>query len=279
MQIRLTAVPALASLLLGLMLAAPAAVAHEFWMSSLPGPAGSARLQLLVGEYFEGSRVGFTREHAAAMRHYTGAGVEDLLPRLPRDGMLEALALPALRPGMHLIAYDSHPSLITLPAGRFHAYLHDEGLDAIVRWREEHGLADRPGRERFRRHVKHLICVGDAGAMNSQVHAVGTGQRLEILPRFQAGDLRPGADLPLAVSFDGRPLAGALLKAWHRRSGQTTLIRAHTDGQGQATIDLPYAGEWMFSVVHMIPAEGTADADWDSFWGNLTLTVREGGCR
>jgi hypothetical protein len=29
----------------------------------------------------------------------------------------------------------------------------------------------------------------------------------------------------------------------------------------------------MVSVVHMIPARGVANADWDSFWGNLTFAL------
>jgi hypothetical protein len=51
------------------------------------------------------------------------------------------------------------------------------------------------------------------------------------------------------------------------------LIKARTDAAGVVAISLPYAGEWMVSVVRMIPATGAPNADWDSYWGNLTFLL------
>ena len=73
--------------------------------------------------------------------------------------------------------------------------------------------------------------------------------------------------------FDGKPLVNRLVKAWYKHDGQTLLIRTHSDSGGQVAFNFPYAGPWMLSVVHMLPATETADADWDSFWGNLTFDL------
>ncbi|TFV86894.1 DUF4198 domain-containing protein [Oxalobacteraceae bacterium OM1] len=261
--------------LLGLLAAffSAAAWAHEFWMESQPAvvqAGGSALLKLEVGEYFEGSQAGFSGTHTAAMRHYHGDETDDLVKRLPADGTLPVFGLPALQPGTHLIAYDSQPSLITLAPDKFHAYLHDEGLDAIIRQREASGTAALPGRERYRRNVKHLL---RAGGQSDATYAVRAGQRLEIVPLSDPYAKRPGDTLAFQLLFDGRPLAGALVKAWHKRSGQTTLARVRTDQGGKAAVNLPYAGVWMLSVVHMIKAVDTKEADWDSFWGNLTFSL------
>ena len=75
--------------------------------------------------------------------------------------------------------------------------------------------------------------------------------------------------------FDDKPVAGALLRAWHHHDNQTVSIRALSDANGIVTYSLPYAGPWMISTVHMIAAENTTEADWDSFWGNLMFDVPE----
>jgi hypothetical protein len=87
--------------------------------------------------------------------------------------------------------------------------------------------------------------------------------------------LAPGDALRVRVDFEGKPLAGALLKAWHKHSGQTVIIRAATAADGVATVNLPYTGAWMVSVVHMVAAKGVKDIDWDSMWGNLSFVMPE----
>lgn len=259
-------------------LTSQAALAHEFWMESAPRvlKAGdAAHLTLRVGEYFEGEQVGFSNTHAAAMRHYASGKVTDLGMRLPRTAAAE-FRLPSLQPGAHLIAFDSQPSLITLSADKFHAYLHEEGLDAVIRQREADGTHRAEGRERYRRHVKHLLQVG---GRSGDSHAVRTGQRLELLPLADPHRKAAGDALGFRLLFDGQPLAGALIKAWHKGSTQTTVVRVRSAGNGEAAIALPYAGNWMISVVHMVPAGGAAEADWDSFWGNLTFSLPERGRR
>ncbi len=247
--------------------------AHEFWLWSEPfSPAvgASARLTLNVGEYFVGDLVGFGAQNAASMRRYA-AGVNQDLSTRARSAVVRPdfrLDLPAA--GTHLVAFDSNPTLITLAADKFHAYLHEEGLDAIVQQREDAKTAAMPGRERYRRCAKALLKVG---GRSDATYAVRTGQRLEILPLADPLAKAAGEALEFALLFDGRPIVKRLVKAWHKRDGQTIVIRAHSDAAGKVVFNLPYAGPWMISVVHMIPAADTADADWDSFWGNLTFEV------
>ena len=261
------------ALALAAMTVSPPALAHEFWLWSEPfSPAlgSSARLTLNVGEYFVGDLVGFGAQNAAAMRRYA-AGVNQDLSNRARSGVVRPdfrLDLPGA--GAHLVAFDSTPSQITLAADKFHAYLHEEGLDVIVQQREDAKTAAMPGRERYRRCVKTLLKVG---GISDATYALRTGQRLEILPLVDPLVKAAGEPLAFALLFDGRPIVKRLVKAWHRRDGQTIVIRAHSDASGKAVFNLPYAGPWMISVVHMIPATDTADADWDSFWGNLTFEV------
>jgi uncharacterized GH25 family protein len=257
-------------------------LAHEFWFEPVTAPltAGdTARLDLRVGEFFEGESLGFSVPQTVALRQYTAAGSKDLRSLLPPPsrGAIPTLNLPSLAPGTHLVSFDSQPSQISLPADRFHAYLHDEGLDFIKAQREAAGTAEKPGRERYRRHVKTLLRVGSASAATAagtdMTYATRTAQRLEIVPSNDPLAMKPGDALGVQVFFDDKPLAGALLKAWNKQGGQTLIIRGKTSVDGKAAFNLPYAGGWMISVVHMVPSSGVKDIDWDSHWGNLSFNV------
>jgi Domain of unknown function (DUF4198) len=282
------------SLCLGL-LGAAAAHAHEFWIEPVTqalSAGDSVRLALRVGEFFDGERVGISASQAVALRHVSQDGSQrDLRALLPAAPVGE-LAVPLTTLGTHLIAYDSQPSEIELSADTFHAYLHDEGLDFIKAQRQAAGQAAEPGRERFRRHIKTLLAVGtdrsQAGKPGQasrtatarspdKAWATRVGQRLEIMPLADPLRMKPGGSLAVQILFDDQPLAGALVRAWHRQSGQTMIIRARTSPDGKAEFTLPKAGGWMISVVQMVPATGPGAngqrIDWDSHWGNLTFAV------
>jgi uncharacterized GH25 family protein len=268
---------ALLGFLLGL---APCLQAHEFWLKPIPSPQAvgdSVNLRLEVGEFFTGEPAGFSIPSARILRHYApGQAVEDLRPFLPANAPEAEVALALDAPGTHLLVYDSAPQTITLNSDKFHAYLHDEGLDFVKIQREMAGTANQPGRERYQRHIKTLIAVEpvtETVPAPGSTYAIHAGQRLELTPLRNPLEMAPGERLPLKVMFDNRPLEGALVKAWHRQSSQLVTIRATTSNQGDVAFDLPFAGDWMLSVVHMIPAaeDATEGVDWDSFWGNLTF--------
>ena len=269
------------------------AQAHEFWINPVPNPlqvGDTARLTLQVGEFFRGDTLPFAGPQTVALRQYSEAGVRDLAPFLAVRAALPVLALPLATVGTQMVIFDSQPNFISLPADTFHAYLHDEGLDFIKATRIAAGAAAKPGRERYRRFVKTLVRVDAAAAQpdsaagpaaKDMTYAVRAGQRLELVPLSDPLTMAPGDALGVQVLFEGAPLAGALVKAWNKggagaggqREGQTVIVRATTSADGQVNVNLPYAGPWMVSVVHMVPAVGVKDIDWDSLWGNLSFSV------
>jgi hypothetical protein len=247
-------------------------LAHEFWAMAQPfHPAANepVSVRFHVGEQFKGDVVPLSRPQAAMLTLFNGTESFDMRPQLPVDRTLPELqfALPAK--GSWLLAYDSHPNAITMQAEKFHAYLHDEGLDHVIRQREAAGKEREPARELFRRNVKVLM---RAGSRSSAAFAVRTRQRFEILPQQDPQALRPGGKLDLAVYFDGKPANGVLLKAWHQRERELLTIRATTDASGKAVVHLPYAGTWMLSAVYMVAAS-SREADWESYWANLTFAL------
>ena len=264
------------SLALLLLLAPLAASCHEFWMlpkSFVVAPGGKTSLTLASGEDFRGNKVTFSAPVVAVLRQFSSGQTTDLRPRIPAEGELRELPLTLREPGTHVIAFDTQPSSIVLPAEKFNTYLRDEGLESIVRQRKASGQEGAEGRERFRRNIKTLIQVGGAADEN---YARRTGQRLEIVPLANPFARRQGDTLGFRVIFDGKPLAHALVQAWHKRGNQTSIIKMKTDRRGKASVALPLPGAWMISVVHMVPAKGSPEHDWDSYWGNLTFALAEG---
>ena len=258
--------------------------AHEFWFAPIASPqvAGhNVTLRLEVGEYFNGDAAGFSIPTTHALRHFTAKNpVEDLKPFLPAKEREAEVELALDTPGTHLLVYDSVPLHIKLEAGKFNAYLRDEGLDVVMAQREKTGTSGQPGRERYRRHIKTLVQVGpahQAAQALDPTYAKHASQRLEIIPLHNPLALAPGQSLPARIEFDDKPLAGALVKAWHKHNGQLVVIRAITSSQGEVVFNLPQAGDWMVSLVHMIPAVDSDDegVDWDSFWGNLSFNLPE----
>ena len=265
------------ALALAAWLAAAPGSAHEFWIRAEPDGPARTRLQLFVGEALAGDRVAWTREHVQALRLHGAAGAQDLLERVPGPDARApefALALPGT--GTRVLAYESHPSEVTLEPGLFHAYLREEGLEAIARERTARGQAGQPGRERFRRSAKIVLRAAgpaDAGAL------VATGQRMELLPLQDPGRSAPGATLPFEARWRGQPLAGVLVKAWHRGGDQTTLVRATTDSQGRVRLRLPFAGSWLLNAVHMVAAPAGDSVDWESDWASLAFEIALPGRR
>ena len=257
-------------------LIAPNVSAHEFWMWAdpfFPKRGADANITLNVGEYFKGDLIGFATINAAAVHRYSEGKVENLQERILPNVILPGLELNFAKAGTHMVSFDSYSSQIVLPADKFSAYLHDEGLDDIIRQREKSGNAATPGRERFWRCVKTLLSVG---GKSDATHAVQTNQRIEIVALsdpFSKSKQRTGLDFLLL--FDGKPLAAALVKAWHKEDGQTMMIRATSSVDGKVHFNLPLDGGWMLSVVHMIPVTDSADVDWDSYWGNLSFSLRQ----
>ncbi len=252
------------------LLATGAASAHEFWM--LPSAfqlqrPGRVPVSLWVGEQFEGERVGIHAGLVASLRRHDAAGMAELASAVP-DGAIGEWPVVVPRAGTALISLDSHPSSIVLSADTFHAYLREEGLEHVIRAREAAGTAKSPARERYRRHVKTLVQVGEP---REAVHSRRIGQRLEIVALSDPLRLPADGKLEFQVWFDGQPLASALVKLWHRRDGELLTIRARTQADGRVVATLPWPGVWMASVVHMTAAPDTADFDWDSYWGNLTF--------
>jgi uncharacterized GH25 family protein len=129
-----------------------------------------------------------------------------------------------------------------------------------------------PGRELYRRSCKLWLSGADPRRITRPY-----GLPLELVP-----DTDPTAASRIAfhVLYEGKPLAGALVRAWRRPPGVAETdslgpVRSgKTDPTGRVSLDLRGDGRWLISTVHMVPSPDPALADWQSTWASLTFERR-----
>jgi uncharacterized GH25 family protein len=95
---------------------------------------------------------------------------------------------------------------------------------------------------------------------------------LELIPEKDPYTLAPGAELPVRLLYQGKPLAGALVVALglHSTDGK---LAARSGPDGRVRLRLPDAGFWLIKAVHMVPAPPETGVDWESLWASLTFDL------
>jgi uncharacterized GH25 family protein len=172
--------------------------------------------------------------------------------------------------GLHWIGYQSNPYPVALEAAKFEDYLRDEGLEAIIESRKKNGQSAAPGRERFYRCAKALLDTPSAAP--STLFATPLGFTLELVPGRNPYSLHAGGELPLSISFRGKPMANILVVAMSKDDPEKA-VRARTDAKGRATLRLARAGFWLIKAVHMEPAPPDSGVDWESWWASITFEL------
>jgi hypothetical protein len=246
------------------------ASAHDFWIEPStyhPGVPSLLGVRLHVGERFgRGEPYARSPSH---IRSFVMAGPSGTRPVLGRSGDDPAGLARVDAPGVYVIGYRSNHGTVELEAARFEEYLREEHLEEVSRRRAQRGQRDAPGREAFSRCAKAIVVAGDG---NDEGYDRVLGFTLELVPEQSPTSLRPGDELSIRLLYDGRPLPDAHVAAVNAAAGGAR-SEGRTDTEGRARLRLDRDGVWLVRSVHMIPAAGGLDADWESFWASLTLHI------
>lgn len=243
--------------------------AHDMWLEPstyAPETGDIVPVRLRVGQHFLGDPL--TRD-SALIKAFVYEDATGRRPLVGRDGADPAGFLRVAAPGVTVVGYASNPSTVTLTADTFNQYLQEEGLDHVAAARKTRGQTGAGVREMFSRCAKSLVLTGDAGP--------GPGDRrlgftLELLAEANPYTLRPGETLPIRLTYENRPLQGALVVAINKRSPSQTRT-ARTDADGRVRLQLPVDGTWLVKAVHMVEAPAGSQADWASYWASLTFQL------
>ena len=243
--------------------------AHEFWM--IPHDAQShvdaqVLFELRIGSGIPGKQTTRIPGLVADFSAFDSQGRYDV------SGHDNSLVIGHLRPrhaGATIAALRTNEAQISLPASEFEEYLREEGLDKIIRQRQQDGESDQPDNELYSRCAKSIILVDG----QSQGFDRAVGMPLELIPMTEPLGYQPQQAYRLHLLRDGKPLAGAQVKA-QLRGEQVYQLKSMTDASGVAVFTLPEPGVWLFSSVDMEPSQNP-DADWQSLWASVTIDIGE----
>lgn len=203
---------------------------------------------------------------------FSAEGVRNLLASPVPDGQIPIAEISAPKPGNYLITMERNPSVITLAAKKFTAYLQEEGLDEIARQRKQSSEQGKPGRERYSRYLKSLVEVG--GQRDDAFRRV-VGHRLEIVPEANPYELKQGDLLRVRVLFEGQPLKGVRVFAHNKERGAIRSQATATTDDGAASFTLNGSGRWLIRLVHMRRCRtDCSDVDWESFWTSYSFGMK-----
>jgi len=121
-----------------------------------------------------------------------------------------------------------------------------------------------------------LLLLGGPVAQSQTDRLLGLS--LELVAERNPYLLKAGGILPVRILYKNQPPSGVLVMALNQRH-PTARVAARSDKAGRVQLGLSQPGPWLIKAVHMIPATGTADRQWDSFWASLTCEVPEGAGR
>jgi uncharacterized GH25 family protein len=257
-----------ALVVLGALLASPA-LSHDFWIepSSFHPAAGSElAVSLRVGEHFRGEPVPRADPRIVKFVLSSASGETPIggFPGTDPAGLIRVST-----PGLSVIGYRSQRSSITLEPEKFEKYLADEGLDHVLEIRKSRGERGKPGTEVYSRCAKSLVAVNGTGESGFDR---ALGLTLEIVAEANPVKLRAGGTMRVRILHEGKPLAGALVKAIALEDPDNTLS-ARSGKDGRVALRLARKGVWLVKAVHMVPAPKETGADWESLWASLTFEL------
>ena len=259
-------------LLLTLLIAGPV-LAHDTWIIPFTfrlSPGSSTDVRLATSEAFPSSEAAASPDRISSFILRQRSGTTPV-EGYRVDGTFLVARVTPTEPGHTVLIAETKPRAFVLEPKIFNQYLQDEQLTAILRARADRGQTSSPGRERYQKIAKTILCVG---SVSDSLHAQPNDLWLEIIPERDPCSLRAGDSLPVQVLFQGRPLAGAHVAAGYPGvTGHKYPLWVLTDFSGRATISLDRPGLWFARVLHMIPVTNDTEADWRSAFSTLTFEV------
>jgi uncharacterized GH25 family protein len=192
------------------------------------------------------------------------------------DKVTSYLDMTAGAPGTYVVGVSTAPKIIELSADNFEEYLRHDGIEDTLKARQDAKVPRTSVRERYSKHVKTILQVGDA---QSDDYAKPLGFPAEILLAKNPGGVKVGDTLAFKALIKGQPMGGQLVYASYEGAptggatvGHPGAQRLRTDAAGGASFKVTHSGRWYVTLINMQPATG--DATYESNWATVTFEIR-----
>jgi uncharacterized GH25 family protein len=234
---------------LALLLCAGALQAHDLFLklqTYFLEPGQNVSVALLNGT-FAGSENPVSRDRMADVS-IVGPGQEVQHPPATSwrdDETTSYLDFRTGAPGTYVIGVSTRSRMIELSADDFNEYLEHDGVLDILEARERVGELDKPAREKYSKHVKAVVQIGDtpSGSYTQRLR-----YPVELVPLSNPTRLRKGDHFEVLFLRDGVPV-------------------------GVFRFELTERGRWYVRLIHMERSREEG-VDYESNWTTLTFQVR-----
>ena len=174
--------------------------------------------------------------------------------------------------GTYVIGASTKPNRIDQSADDFNLYLADDGIPDVLAARKQAGELQKPARERYHKHVKAILQVGD---VRTDDYKKTFGYPAELVPLENPYALTKGATLRVRTLVDGKPAANQFVQYGGMNSADKGIEQksVRSNAEGVASIPLSVAGTWYVKFISMTRVQRDS-VDYESKWATLTFQVR-----
>lgn len=174
--------------------------------------------------------------------------------------------------GTYVVGVSTKASVIELSGDDFNLYLKDDGIPDMLEARTRAGELNKPARERYSKHVKTLIQVGQA---RSAHYATVMGYPAELVPLENPYSLSTGGTLRVRTLVDGKPAGNQYVLYGGQTASDAGIEQKNTrsNAEGIASIPLSQGGTWYVKFINMVPVRGDSVTH-ESKWATITFQVR-----
>ncbi|WP_323766683.1 DUF4198 domain-containing protein [Antarctobacter sp.] len=248
--------------------------AHEFWIEPQAfelAEGAPVMAQTLVGTELKGATYSYNPQNFTRFEIVTDAGVQPVEGRL---GDKPALNMVPEGSGLATIVHVTRDYSLTYREWeKFTNFCEHKDFTWAIDRHLERGLGQERVYERYSRHAKSLVALGDGAGADREV-----GLLTEIVAEANpyTDDLSGG--FPVRVLYQGAPRADVQVELFERDASDAVTIRLYrTDDQGRAEVEVKPGHFYLVDAVVMRELEVAGDTDpaWESLWASLTFEVPE----
>jgi hypothetical protein len=259
---------------LGILLLAATAFAHDLFLRLdryFVPPNTPVSIRVLNGTFVK-SEGSVARDRLREITLASGGSTQRLDHALWSDSSktTSTLSLQTRAAGTYVVGASVSPRLIELSAKDFNEYLEHDGIPDVLAARRRNGELTKPARERYHKHVKAILQVGDA---RSADFGARFGYPAELVPLSNPYEARVGGTIAFRSFVDGAAAARQWVVAGSDPGTGRIAERGYrADSAGVVRVPITRRGQWYVKFIHMVPVQDSVD--YESKWASLTFEVR-----
>jgi len=175
--------------------------------------------------------------------------------------------------GTYVAGISTKPRAIELSGEDFTDYLEHEGLTGINSDRKKQGISDQAAHEKYAKHVKAILQVGDT---RTDHFSTQLDYPIEFIPLKNPYDLSVGDDMACRLLYRGKPLANQTVHISSRKNREEkgeAETSSKTNHNGEVSFTIANEGHWYIATIYMLESK-EANLDYESNWTTLTFEVK-----